>query len=857
MFKKILNSLTGSKPKEQEVEEVQTPEVSFEKYIKVFGEGISITDRDKELEELPDDFFDSYLDISFVEIYANALKKLPSSIGRLQRLERVQLYDTRIAELPESFEKLPALRSFTNRKNNLFKLEKNLPILAKIEGFEKLELGGFKGKIVPASLKELKDLRVISITSEVEKRIDLPAFFTLIAEMTWLKKVKLFYLKDGVEYKSYLAKLDFLELLDLSSSATYTPTTAPLEFGLLEHVSFGKHSNLGKVLEEFREKVAGKEITEEQRKILFGFFVGNFLALKEEVPNLLMGAFEKKEKINLFLDAKPKGLTKKALKEKLVDSPIVLDGKDKDAAELYVVGVKSAYEKVEELVTSGKKLILTDHLQELVVKLDDPWLLQEENSELNEQLLQLLSSHIDDNYLVAFQIIEGGGADRMIQSMLAAIMLAHTDKAIAKKAEKLYTQYGSTTFVAHCKTFRGLSLRRSKDTLRKLNHLLSHPDIDALAFRLMHHRIASENPNISDVYVGELIFKEDEISTFGEEFQYFSHIHTLVLEKCPNLNLAQILPVLAKLPSLKNLTIKSCHVQVPASIGTLSQVEKLELSFSTVIDPSCLGSLSQLTSLNLEGCKVEEWKWIENLTKLNELNCSNNGLKAFPEEFFGLKLMRKMEAKQNKLTEIDQRITSWMMLGHLDLCNNQLKELPSFVFQLFALEVLLLRSNKIKQFDSKEYVKKLDGKVFPIKSLNLARNGLTEFSFGSMPMQYLQKLDISNNKLSVLDASVFTNTGRLIEFYASSNQFTEIPKEITNNGYFQKLWLHKNELKKLPSYMADIRVDNCDVSNNQIEFIHPDFDVKGKDRYARLYWKLRNNPVCSTFEYGWGGLSPR
>jgi len=80
--------------------------------------------------------------------------------------------------------------------------------------------------------------------------------------------------------------------------------------------------------------------------------------------------------------------------------------------------------------------------------------------------------------------------------------------------------------------------------------------------------------------------------------------------------------------------------------------------------------------------------------------------------------------------------------------------------------------------------------------------------------------------------------------------------EAAGGRRFGKLWLHNNRITRLEHYMAQLRVSNCDLSNNNISFIHPDFDVYGKDNHARLYWKIRNNPISRTL-HNFGGLYGR
>ncbi len=82
-----------------------------------------------------------------------------------------------------------------------------------------------------------------------------------------------------------------------------------------------------------------------------------------------------------------------------------------------------------------------------------------------------------ENYRVAFQIIATGGANKSIQSILAAIMMAHPDKEVHKAAEKLYDKYGSQAFKLYIKESK-ISLRTGGDVDRKVNTVVKHVDVE-------------------------------------------------------------------------------------------------------------------------------------------------------------------------------------------------------------------------------------------------------------------------------------------------------------------------------------------------------------------------------------------
>jgi Leucine-rich repeat (LRR) protein len=103
----------------------------------------------------------------------------------------------------------------------------------------------------------------------------------------------------------------------------------------------------------------------------------------------------------------------------------------------------------------------------------------------------------------------------------------------------------------------------------------------------------------------------------------------------------------------------------------------------------------------------------------------------------------------------------------------------------------------------------------------------------------LRILDISYNKISTLDDSLFTPLLRA--FYANNNEITVLPKAVLNATSYDYFWLQNNFITELPDFFAHAIISNADFSNNKITAIHPDFDKYGEQNYGRLYWKMAKN----------------
>ncbi|SEW29636.1 Leucine rich repeat-containing protein [Chitinophaga sp. YR573] len=772
---------------------------------------LRIFDFNGELKELPEDFFRQYPDLKSLDVHALDLAALPSSVNTLKQLEILNIDYTKLKQLPA----LAHLKELHITNNNLIDFDKEG---GKLIGLTALTLGGYRGNTLPQKLVLLQSLETLKLTNSKKNSNTWPEILELIKALPQLKfadidmpqdKGDVFFTEEGI------AILDRLEKISGRYFDFFFPNRIPLVIGLTKKVSFQRA--LQHVLPEFRHLTASKNYSPLQLKLLFGLFTKSTSTFSELLPNKLKDALH--EKITLRLLEKPKGESMQSINKKLGKYGIKTSSTADDENTIVVIGNNSSFEEVIKFVDNNRDIITIDQLNEVLINEGEHWLLQDDNKEINEPLLRLLSSNQPENYKVAFQIIETGGANKTIQSMLAAVMMAHPDKEIYKSAEKLYDKYGSQSFKLHAKGVKA-SLRKGGNVKHKIDAIVAHPDIDAMMFRLMCLCI-------SGIYVFEMKGYKD--LKLPEEIVYFSHIQKVYIENCEGFHITEAIDLLKEMPACKVLKLSGCHIPIPASISSLSQLETLEIAYNAPTDISALQSLTSLKVLNVEGIKIKEWEWLLSLNKLEILNINNNELQTLPDSLFSLRQLNRLEAKQNKITVVQERLNELVSLRYLDLSNNQIKDFPYFL-SVLQLQSLLLRSNKISLIDT--------AISFPsLRELNLSRNLLTELQF-KHPLS-LGILDISYNKISKLDDSLFT--ALLRSFYANNNEITFLPKAILNSSNYHYFWLQNNFITELPDFFAHAIISNADFSNNKIASIHPDFDKYGAQNYGRLYWKMEKN----------------
>jgi Leucine-rich repeat (LRR) protein len=844
MLKKIINLLNGNKQASTAVPETtglppEKPMVDYKKYIRGGSNYFHFTDPLGELESLADDFFEGHEHVENIRLQLKNVVELPTSMNRFTQLKNIDLYCSKLKQLPSFIfenEHLTILQIYCPqlRIDDQFLRLKNLTQL------QHLSLTGYFGNKWPTQVEALAQLRQLTIGFD-EKKTDQLEMLRGIGKM---KNIKELHLRGELNLALIGGHIKLIDHLDILHAWGKNPqnSTEFLEWGLLRHVSFRLNYHSGEMtFDDFKAAIQKDDFDDDTRKLLYSVFAKNLTAAKAILPNYLLEAQEKGQTASFHFAYKPaKELLNRAKEQGGNGSVRLLEQPETDS--FYIIGQQNQFREVLELLRSGKKILLEDHLKEWLTAVEDPWLLQTESQEANEQVYRLLTSNQAENYLLAFQIIEGGGANDELVSMIAAVMLSHPDQKVAKAAEKLFVKVGPSSTLTVFKQ-KKISLRRSGDTVKTLNRLFQADiGIPATPFRLMHGLIAGENPVIKDVQPNELSFKDCQ---FNEPFpncaRFFEHFTSVDFSRSKGLDLAGALHNLMHWAMLRRLDFSGCHFQIPASIGSFSHLTHLDLASNVLEDTQALGLLTNLVELSVEGCKIKAWQWLEKLDSLETINMARNELPSLPKELASMTGLRSLSLKQNKLKTIEEALFSLYSLSNLDLSNNQISKLDYRIFSKFPLHKLSLRSNKISQFDPVSFKAATGGRPCIVWELNMASNALTAFKVEKDMFSRLSDLDISKNKITELDDGIFRFTG-VKNLSASNNQITSIPPSIAGK-FMQKLSLDKNQIKELPEHFSTTRVEYCDLRFNKITSIPSSFKRKVPSDLSKAYWQLDGNPV--------------
>ncbi|KAH7670285.1 Non-specific serine/threonine protein kinase protein [Dioscorea alata] len=228
------------------------------------------------------------------------------------------------------------------------------------------------------------------------------------------------------------------------------------------------------------------------------------------------------------------------------------------------------------------------------------------------------------------------------------------------------------------------------------------------------------------------ISRNDMLSGSLPEFPKDSTLESLLVSST---NFSGFLPdSLGNLKTLMELDLSACHFSgsIPLSFRNLSKLVSLNLSYNNFSGeiPLILGGkwISEilLSNNNLTGSIPQSFGQLNHLVTLDLQTNSLSG--PIPMSLFTLPALQELQLRENKFFgQLEEFLNASSVLGVVDLGMNNLQaEVPKSMFDLLGLRSLTLSSNNFS------------GTI----ELDLFRN-----------LQNLEYLDLSNNKLSVLDGA--------------------------------------------------------------------------------------------------------
>ena len=248
-----------------------------------------------------------------------------------------------------------------------------------------------------------------------------------------------------------------------------------------------------------------------------------------------------------------------------------------------------------------------------------------------------------------------------------------------------------------------------------------------------------------------------------------------------------------------NLSQNTMSGSIPAELGDLTYLQKLDLGFNDDLTgsiPADLGDLTNLQYLSLSSNKLTGSIPTElgNLTKLTSLSLSKNNLTgSIPADLGRLTSLKTLLLHSNELTgSIPAALGDLTSLTTLNLFNNELTgSIPADLGRLTSLKTLALHTNDL----SASIPAALSG-LSNLTSLYLYSNKLT----GSIPaalsgLASLTELELGSNQLTGSIPAALGGLSNLTNLALNSNQLTgSIPTELSGLSNLTNLALNSNRL---------------------------------------------------------------
>lgn len=778
---------------------------------------------------LSDDYFLDFPNIVSLSLSltTNGIN-LPSSLSNLKKVSNLEFYEIKAIQLPDFIFDLPLIERFWLSPDSQPSLDwsKELPRLATLLNLKSMRFYAVKSKYFLEKLPLLQQIESIFFNRDFIKKFKNTDIIAALSSMKNLKKVEFDY---NFELCDALLQLDFLETI--SHHKFRKAVDAPLFLSLFKNakLTFNDCSEDEKVNEtmisHFQKNIVKPDFDDTQRQMMFTFWNKNMKNLQDVILQTFgIQSFTNKKIATLGIIKREVAET---IKTYLPELQCEIVNPKKQNPDFYVVFSQVKYEDFEMLVSEKIPFVLEDDLMNLLKEKQEHYLLEEDNTELNVELIRLLVSNQNENLLIAFSIIESGGADKTVQSLLAAIYLAHPDKAIQKAVTKLYEKYCSAVYRTYAKQGKA-SLRISNNAHSGTHFYSVHDDINRFDFILMYQKIAGDNPRVKDYALNQVSFADCDLHVLPEIITSFSMINHLNLSNNPNIDLLESKKKLETLSALNTLILKNCKTEVP-DLSTLKSLKNLNLSFNTLQNSNWIGHLN-LASLEVESCQIQDWSFLKTLSMLETLDITKNGLTELPSAINDFSRLKQLKARRNNIIAIDEKFNQHQSLILLDLGYNNIS---GFLSQLLDIFEVTLNNNNITVID---FTNQSNDKIYQIVKLNVSKNKLESFKIGSLNLSNLKELFLSENELTSLDDALF-QTADLTVLDASKNKITVIPDSITIHPEYRRILLKDNKISALTKILLDLILDyGLDLKNNPITSIAEEIIEYKKIYHSHIHY---------------------
>jgi Leucine-rich repeat (LRR) protein len=249
---------------------------------------------------------------------------------------------------------------------------------------------------------------------------------------------------------------------------------------------------------------------------------------------------------------------------------------------------------------------------------------------------------------------------------------------------------------------------------------------------------------------------------------------------------------------------------------THSKTLQIGLNYCLTVFPEEIRQLTWLTSLSVVGTEFKILPdWIGELENLRVLDISGNlKIRKLPSTISKLKKLKKIVLDHTGLKKIPLIISNLLSLELLDICIYDLKEIPQCVLDLPKLKRietkginichLPLLAAKQQELDRKECLRRIEYcKKQKKKNINLFDLHICELPKELSDLYWLEKLNLCCCHLKKLPNWI-GNFSKLTELDLSHNELKSLPDTIGNLSKLKKINLAGNRLQTLPETFGNL-----------------------------------------------------
>ncbi|XP_074507530.1 PH domain leucine-rich repeat-containing protein phosphatase 1 [Sebastes fasciatus] len=313
--------------------------------------------------------------------------------------------------------------------------------------------------------------------------------------------------------------------------------------------------------------------------------------------------------------------------------------------------------------------------------------------------------------------------------------------------------------------------------------------------------------------------------SFTEHLRWHRHAAKMVSQRINSVDLSccsleQLPPNLFYSHDLTHLNLK--HNFLPAD-QRLQQLQRF----------------SRLRSLNLSNNHLAQFPpAICDIPTLTEVNLSCNYLTCVPSSVRAMTNLQTFLLDGNSLDELPNELGSLQRLSYLGLSFNQFNHVPQVLEQLASMEKLCMAGNNLERLTLQNF------RLLRVKHIDLRLNKISSMVPDEPDLlRHVTQLDVRDNRLTDLDASVFP---RLEVLHCERNRIASLKAK---GCLLKGIYASNNELRRLDVSPVPSNLSYMDISRNHMESL-PDWLCEAKklevlDMSHNLITELPARLFCS------------